>query len=84
MAWDEATSWLDGVENQPLYQDLLDDAAARPARDAERKKVVHPHEMPWDMSRQGLLKHLINESMNTRIETVDAYMQIVPPRLKIR
>lgn len=82
MAWDEATSWLDGVENQPLYQNLLDDAAARPARDAERKKVVHPHEMPWDMSRQGLLKHLINESMDTRIETVDAYMQIVPPGSK--
>lgn len=82
MAWDEASSWLEGIENQPLYQDLLDDAAARPARDAERKKVVHPHEMPWDMSRQGLLKHLINESMNTRMETVDAYMQIVPPGSK--
>ena len=82
MAWDETTSWLDGIENQPLYQDLLDDAAARPARDAERKKVVHPHEMPCDMSRQGLLKHLINESMNTRMETVDAYMQIVPPGSK--
>ena len=82
MAWDETTSWLDGIENQPLYQDLLDDAAARPARDAERKKVVHPHEMTWDMSRQGLLKHLINESMNTRMETVDAYMQIVPPGSK--
>jgi gentisate 1,2-dioxygenase len=31
------------------------------------------------MSRQGLLKHLINENMNTRMETVDAYMQIIPP-----
>ena len=31
------------------------------------------------MSRQGLLKHLINEDMNTRMETVDAYMQIIPP-----
>jgi quercetin dioxygenase-like cupin family protein len=62
-----------------LYQDLLDDAAARPARDAERKKIVRPHEMPWEMSRQGLLKHLINEAMNTRMETVDAYMQIIPP-----
>ena len=31
------------------------------------------------MSRQGLLKHLINEQMNTRMETVDAYMQIIPP-----
>jgi gentisate 1,2-dioxygenase len=35
--------------------------------------------MPWEMSRQGLLKHLINEQMNTRMETVDAYMQIIPP-----
>lgn len=82
MAWGETSVWLDGDENMPLYQDLLDDAAARPARDAGRKKVVHPNEMPWEMSRQGLLKHLINESMNTRIETMDAYMQIVPPGSK--
>jgi len=32
--------------------------------------------MPWEMARQGLLKHLLNEQMNTRMETVDAYMQI--------
>lgn len=34
------------------------------------------------MARQGLLKHLLNEGMNTRMETVDAYMQIVPPGSK--
>ncbi len=79
MAWGETKVWIDGTENQPLYQELLDDAATRPARDALRKKIVHPHEMPWEMSRQGLLKHLINEGMNTRMETVDAYMQIIPP-----
>ena len=82
MAWGETKVWIDGTENAGLYQDLLDDAAARPARDAERKKVVHPNEMPWEMSRQGLLKHLINEAMNTRMETVDAYMQIIPPGSK--
>jgi len=82
MAWGESTAWIDGTANMGLYQDLLDDAAARPARDAERNKVVHPGEMPWELSRQGLLKHLINESMNTRMETVDAYMQIVPPGSK--
>ena len=38
-----------------------------------------PEDMPWEMSRQGLLKHLINEGMNTRMETVDAYMLIIPP-----
>ncbi len=79
MAWGETRAWIDGTENRPLYQDLLDDAASAPERNAERKKIVRPSDMPWEMSRQGLLKHLINESMNTRMETVDAYMQIVPP-----
>ena len=79
MAWDEAKVWMGGQANQALYQDLLDDAAAAPVRNSKRKKVVHPQEMPWEMSRQGLLKHLLNEQMNTRMETVNAYMQIIPP-----
>ena len=79
MAWSESTSWLSGQANERLYQRLLDDAQDAPSRNSRRKKVVKPHEMPWEMSRQGLLKHLINENMNTRIETVDAYMQIIPP-----
>jgi quercetin dioxygenase-like cupin family protein len=79
MAWDESTAWIEGEKNDPLYQHLLDDATTAADRNAKRKKVVTPAEMPWEMSRQGLLKHLINEEMNTRIETVDAYMQIIPP-----
>ena len=79
MAWGESKAWNKGTANQALYQALLDDAAATPARNAKRKKIVHPEDMPWEMSRQGLLKHLINEGMNTRMETVDAYMLIIPP-----
>ena len=79
MAWDEARAWMQGTLNGKLYQALLDDAAERPRRNARRKKVVHPGDMPWEMSRQGLLKHLLNEQMNTRMETVDAYMQVIPP-----
>ena len=78
MAWGETKAWLSGEENQALYQDLLDDAATAPQRNAKRRKVVRPHEMPWEMARQGILKHLMNEGMNTRMETVDAYMQIIP------
>ena len=59
MAWDETKAWLAGAVNKQLYQDLLDDATTRPARVALRKKIVHPDEMPWEMSRQGLLKHLL-------------------------
>jgi quercetin dioxygenase-like cupin family protein len=79
MAWSETNAWLQGEANQALYQELLDDAATAPTRNARRKKIITPEEMPWEMSRQGLLKHLINEQMNTRMETVDAYMQIIPP-----
>ena len=79
MAWGETSNWLQGKGNERLYQRLLDDAQDAPSRNARRKKVVRPSEMPWEMSRQGLLKHLINEGMNTRMETVDAYMQILPP-----
>lgn len=79
MAWGESKAWLNGTANQELYQSLLDDAAAAPARNSKRKKVIEPQDMPWEMSRQGLLKHLLNEQMNTRMETVDAYMQIIPP-----
>ena len=79
MAWNEAGAWIDGEVNAALYQHLLDDAASAPTRNAGRRKILHPADMPWEMSRQGLLKHLINEAMNTRMETVDAYMQIIPP-----
>lgn len=79
MAWDESKVWLDGEINNPLYQNLLNDAANAPVRNSKRKKVVTPDEMPWEMARQGVLKHLINDQMNTRMETVDAYMQIIPP-----
>jgi quercetin dioxygenase-like cupin family protein len=82
MAWGESKAWKKGTENRPLYQGLLEDAATAPARNAKRAKVVHPEDMPWEMARQGLLKHLMNEAMNTRMETVDAYMQIIPPGSK--
>ena len=57
MAWSESKAWLTGELNQEFYQHLLDDATAAPARNAKRKKIVLPNEMPWEMSRQGLLKH---------------------------
>jgi quercetin dioxygenase-like cupin family protein len=79
MAWDESRAWKRGRQNQRLYQGKLQDAVEAPARNAKRRKVVHPEDMPWELSPQGLLKHLLNEGMNTRMETVDAYMLIIPP-----
>ncbi|WP_102348637.1 cupin domain-containing protein [Bacillus sp. Marseille-P3661] len=79
MVFGESKVWRQGNESGTYYQDLLEDATTKPARDAQRKKIIKSEEMPWEMARQGLLKHLLNEQMNTRMETVDAYMQIIPP-----
>src|SRR5437588_4193272 len=79
MAWDESKTWLTGSTSGQLYQALLEEATEAPTRNTKRKKIVRPEDMPWEMARQGLLKHLLNEQMNTRMETVDAYMQVIPP-----
>lgn len=80
MAWDEASAWITGAAaGERFYQAMLDDAIQAAERNAARRKIVKPGDMPWELSRQGLLKHLLNEAMNTRMETVDAYMQIIPP-----
>ncbi|NMH96901.1 cupin domain-containing protein [Pseudonocardia acidicola] len=78
MAWDETGAWIAGADTVATYAEQLARAAEAPVRDAERRKVLHPQDMPWEMSRQGLLKHLINADLNTRMQTVDAYMQIIP------
>jgi quercetin dioxygenase-like cupin family protein len=79
MGWDESKVWRQGTEARQLYREMLDDSAERPARDSKRRKIIKPEDMLWEMSRQGLLKHVLNEQMNTRIETIDAYMQVIPP-----
>ena len=79
MSWGEYEKWKQGGDSGEMYRHLLEDAKTKPARDAKRKKIVKPHEFPWENSPHGLLKHLVNEEMDTRCETVDAYMQIIPP-----
>lgn len=79
MSWGEYDEWLQGNASLSYYRDLLREAAEQPERDRKRKKIVHADEFPWENSPHGLLKHLVNEQMDTRCETVDAYMQIIPP-----
>ena len=79
MAWGESKVWQRGTASEHYYRDLLAHATNKPKEDAKRKKIIKSSEMPWEMARQGLLKHLLNGQMNTRMETVDAYMQVIPP-----
>jgi uncharacterized RmlC-like cupin family protein len=77
--WDEYATWRQGSISGAHYASLLNDATTKPARDRKRRKIIKASEQPWENSPHGLLKHLCNEEMDTRAETVDAYMQILPP-----
>ena len=40
--------------------------------------IVKANEMPFERSRHGLIKHIINERMNTKEACLDIYMQFLP------
>lgn len=79
MTWGEAKEWLQGDDSSSFYQNALNDATQRPKEKGKWKSVIRPREMPWEMAPQGILKHLFNSEMKTQMETIDAYMQIIPP-----
>ena len=77
--WGEYGKYLQGDKTGKYYNELVEEASNAPSLNAKRPKIVKAPEMPWENSPHGLLKHVVNESMNTRAETVDAYIQILPP-----
>ncbi len=82
MKWGETKVWLSGKEKADFYQGLLQESRDRPIANRDKKRLVKPTEMPWELAPQGILKHMINSEMNTLMETVDVYMQIIPPGSK--
>ncbi|HWT31168.1 MAG TPA: cupin [Propylenella sp.] len=44
-----------------------------------RLNVVKSHQMPFERSPDGLIKHIINEKMDTKECCIDIYMQFLPP-----
>ena len=80
--WDEYGKYLQGDQSGSYYDELLEEAATAAERNADRPKVIKSSQMRWENSPHGLLKHIVNEGMNTRAETVDAYMQVIPPGSK--
>lgn len=57
----------------------LEKSQARREEHKQRRKVVKAHEMPWEESPHGLIKHLVNEEMNTKEYCIDAYQQFLLP-----
>lgn len=79
MLYDEAKRWQKGNRKAQFYGEELEDAKGAKERDEALCKVVKPEEMPWEHTRQGLIKHLVHEKMDVRVKTMDIYMQELPP-----
>jgi len=79
-------SFVSDVERSRARTDLNADfytqalAASRAFREEydKRKKVVKAHEMPMERTADGLIKHVVNEGMNTTECCIDVYMQFIP------
>lgn len=44
----------------------------------KRTKVVKSQDMPMERTADGLIKHIVNEGMNTTECCIDVYMQFIP------
>lgn len=67
----------EGMVDRHRQQEVVSGSAGRLdcgacAQRQAQEKIVRPNATPWKMSRQGILKHLLNAQMNTRMDSVDA------------
>lgn len=81
------TSFVDDVERQRARTDHTADfyakalEASRRFRDEykSRTNVVKAQDMPMERTADGLVKHVINEGMDTKECCIDIYMQFLAP-----
>jgi gentisate 1,2-dioxygenase len=66
------------TRNVDFYAEALRASAQFRTEYDGRMNVVKAHEMPFERSPNGLIKHIINEKMNTKECCLDIYMQFLP------
>lgn len=81
------TSFVDDTERQRARTDKTADFYAQALEASkqfrkeydDRVNVVKSHDMPMERTADGLIKHIINEGMNTKECCIDIYMQFLDP-----
>ena len=79
------SSFVSDIERQRARTDVTADFYAKALESSkkfrkeyqERTKVVKWHDMPMERTADGLIKHIINEGMNTTECCIDIYMQFI-------
>jgi gentisate 1,2-dioxygenase len=65
------------VATAKFYEEALEASKAFRAEYETRLNVVKAEQMPFERSPDGLIKHIVNEKMNTKEECIDIYMQFL-------
>ncbi len=79
MPYQESERVKQGKAQAKYYQEALQESAQLRKTYKKRKGTIKASEMPWENSPQGLLKHVVNEKMNTRECALDIYQQLLSP-----
>ena len=78
MSYEEKESALIRKAEARYYKERVKEVEEEEKRKGELKDIITPDEMPWELCQQGTIKQLLNENMDTRIKTLDIYMQLIP------
>ena len=78
MSYQEENVAMKKVSEASYYEERLVEVRREETAREEKTKSITPEDMPWETCSQGILKHLINDKMNTRAETIDLCMQLIP------
>lgn len=84
---DEQPSFVSDIERQRSRSNITADFYAQALEAsknfrkeyAQRTSLVKSSDMPMERTSDGLIKHIINEGMNTAECCIDIYMQFIPP-----
>lgn len=75
MPYEEKKLAATGDQQADFYERLLATSAKFKQDYQKKKHIIHAEEMPWEDSRQGRIKHLVNAEMDTAECCMDMYMQ---------
>jgi len=76
----EALNYLGDPNNKAtFYADNIRESKEFREEYYKRPGIIKSHEMPWENSPQGLIKHMVHEKMKTTETAMDIYMLCLPP-----
>ena len=64
--------------NADFYTQALETSKQFRKEYKERANSIKSNDMPMERTADGLIKHIINEGMNTKECCLDIYMQFIP------